>query len=57
MTLAELRCLGEQLYGPRWQTPLARELGVTTRSVRYWLSGERPIREPMAKLIRLLVKV
>jgi hypothetical protein len=54
MTPAELRNHGERLYGPRWQSKLAGALGVTPRSVRYWLSGKHQIREPMAKLIRLL---
>lgn len=54
MSPAEIREIGERLYGPRWQSKLARALGVSTRSVRYWLSGKHRIREPMAKLIRLL---
>lgn len=43
MTPAELRAAGEALYGERWQTPLARALGVTARLVRYWLAEDRPI--------------
>lgn len=31
--------VGEALYGPRWQSALARELGVTDRTVRRWASG------------------
>lgn len=38
-----LRRVGEALYGPQWQTPLARSLGVAPRHLRYWLSGERPL--------------
>jgi predicted transcriptional regulator len=30
---------GEALYGPRWQTDLARDLGVTDRTIRRWLAG------------------
>ncbi len=30
---------GEALYGPRWQTELARDLGVTDRTVRRWHAG------------------
>lgn len=52
MTPAELRSHGEKLYGPRWQTPLARALPVSPRTVRYWLSGERAIREVIARRIR-----
>lgn len=35
---------GEALYGERWQTDLARDLGLTdARRVRQWMSGDRPI--------------
>lgn len=27
---------GEALYGPRWQTELARDLGVSDRTMRRW---------------------
>ena len=37
---------GEALYGARWQTQLARDLGVTVRQVQRWTSGGRvPRRE------------
>jgi hypothetical protein len=52
MTSGELRTIGERLYGPRWQTKLARALPVSTRTVRYWLSGERAIRPVIAERIR-----
>jgi hypothetical protein len=35
---------GEALYGERWQTSLARDLGLSDgRRIRQWLSGDRPI--------------
>jgi len=37
MTL--LRDAGEALYGPRWQTDIARDLHVSDRTVRRWLAG------------------
>ncbi len=52
MTPAELRQIGEKLYGPRWQTKLARALPVSIRTVRYWLSGKRRIRPVIAERIR-----
>ena len=52
MTPEELRSIGEKLYGPRWQTKLARALPVSPRSVRYWLSGKHAIREVIARRIR-----
>ena len=30
---------GEALYGARWQTELARDLGVSDRTVRRWVTG------------------
>lgn len=30
---------GEALHGPRWQTELARDLGVSDRTVRRWVAG------------------
>ncbi|EPU6067868.1 MULTISPECIES: helix-turn-helix domain-containing protein [Klebsiella] len=35
---------GQLLFGERWQTELARALGLTDgRRIRQWLSGDRPI--------------
>ncbi len=34
-----LKIAGEALYGPQWQTPLSRDLGVTDRTVRNWVAG------------------
>lgn len=34
-----LRDAGEALYGPRWQSDLARDLKVSDRTMRRWLSG------------------
>lgn len=31
---------GEALYGPRWQSELARELGVNIRTVQRWAAGQ-----------------
>jgi hypothetical protein len=36
----ELADAGRALYGDRWQTPLARDLRVTDRTMRRWLAGE-----------------
>lgn len=37
--------IGEALYGESWQCQLARALGCSDRSVRYWLAGRRiPLR-------------
>lgn len=34
-----LRAVGEALFGPSWQTPLAEALGISDRNMRYWLAG------------------
>lgn len=34
---------GRALFGERWQTDVARALGVDSRRVRQWMAGERPI--------------
>lgn len=34
-----LKDAGEALYGPRWQTDLARDLGVADRTMRRWIAG------------------
>ncbi|WP_117027799.1 hypothetical protein [Klebsiella pneumoniae] len=35
---------GQLLFGERWQTELARALGLSDgRRIRQWLSGDRPI--------------
>lgn len=34
-----LQDTGEALYGPRWQTEMARALQVSDRTVRRWVAG------------------
>lgn len=43
MTCTELQGHGERLFGARWQTPLARRLGVNTRTLRRWIADPRKI--------------
>lgn len=40
LTSDHLRAVGEALYGPNWQTPLAEALGVADRTVRRWAAGD-----------------
>lgn len=35
--------VGRALYGDQWQTPLARDLNMNERSVRYMAAGDRGI--------------
>lgn len=34
---------GEALYGPLWQSAVARDLGVAVRTVQRWTTGERDV--------------
>ena len=43
MTPELLREAGEALYGSRWQTDLANDLGVALRTVQRWADGTRAI--------------
>lgn len=50
-----LRSVGEALYGERWQAPIAADLGVSDRAVRYWISAANPCPDNMG--VRLLAIV
>lgn len=56
MTPAILRQAGEALYGPHWQTALARALQVNDRTMRRWIAGDSPLpdglNEELAALCR-----
>lgn len=56
MTPDTLRAAGEALYGPRWQTDLARALDVADRTMRRWAVGAHPIpatlRDELVALLR-----
>lgn len=41
--IANLTQCGQALYGDRWQSALAHDLGVNPRRVREWLSGDRRV--------------
>jgi hypothetical protein len=51
-----LRCVGDKLYGSRWQAELSTAIGVNDRSMRRWVSGEDRIPEGVWRDIRLLVE-
>ena len=50
-----LQKIGEALFGPRWQSELARELGVNDRTVRRWASGETPCPETVTPKLHALI--
>lgn len=43
MTPTELRAIGESIYGPHWQSPLACALGVSARALQRWANGQNTI--------------
>ena len=45
MTNQLLQDVGQQLYGPRWQTDLSRAIDISDRTMRRWVSGEDSIPE------------
>lgn len=56
MRAEQLRAIGEAMYGPRWQSELARALGVTDRTIRRWAAGEWPVPSPVQAEIKTLLK-
>jgi hypothetical protein len=56
MTADLLREAGVALYGPRWQSDLARDLEVADRTVRRWDAGDYPIPARTWSDIRELMK-
>jgi len=52
----ELRKSGEALFGQRWQTDIAKALGVDSRRIRQWVKGERPLPKTIDKNILTLLQ-
>jgi hypothetical protein len=52
-----LNAVGAALYGPLWQSQLARDLGVSVRTMQRWAGGEFDIPEGVwADLAKLCSK-
>lgn len=52
-----LRLVGEALYGERWQAPIASDLGVSDRAVRYWISVANPCPDDLGmRLLAIVVR-
>lgn len=43
MTPKLLQQVGTELFGPRWQSALARYVGKAPRTVRRWVAGDVPV--------------
>ena len=48
MTTKLLKDTGEALYGPQWQSAIARDLGVSDRHIRRMAAGEADLKPGMA---------
>ena len=55
MTPDELAAVGRALYGDRWQTQIASDLGVADRTVRRWVANETSIPDGIASDLRSLL--
>ncbi|ACB78370.1 MULTISPECIES: hypothetical protein [Methylorubrum] len=54
--VAEVRAIGELLYGTCWTTELARDVGEDPRQVRRWLCGEAAVPERALSWSRTLAR-
>jgi hypothetical protein len=55
MTPKQLAEVGEALYGPHWQSFLARDLGIDPRSMRRYVAGDRQVPPEMPAQLRELL--
>ena len=55
LTASELRRIGQALYGSRWQTELARALGLSPRYIRRLAAGTSPMTASLAGRVREVV--
>lgn len=47
---------GRALYGDNWKTSLARELGVTVRTMRRWVAGDTSLPPDLASRLVAIVR-
>ena len=51
-----IRRCGEALYGPLWHNALARDLDISDRTLRRWMSGANDVPEGVLGELRELVR-
>lgn len=56
MTRTQLLRAGVAAYGPRWQSDLARDLGVTDRTMRNWAGGITELPADLGPRLRAVLK-
>lgn len=54
--LAFLLRVGPLLYGRSWQEPIARDLGVSSRALRYWLTQEANTPQDVPQRLRPVIR-
>ena len=52
LTPTTLEALGKALYGPGWQSALARDLDITPRAVRHWMAGAHKVPKDVCARLR-----
>ncbi|EEH0274561.1 hypothetical protein OHU06_005056 [Salmonella enterica] len=50
----KLMAVGKLVYGDNWQSPISRDIGVDSRTIRYALKGEREINHLSSRLKKAL---
>lgn len=50
--LSRLTLLGRALYGDRWRSQVARDIGVDERLVRFWIEGSGGPTEQHVKALK-----
>lgn len=52
----DLIVVGEALWGPHWKVEVARDLGVTYRTLMRWLASDADLASEHVAVLRLLVR-
>jgi hypothetical protein len=55
MNKYDLSSVASTLFGERWNTALAKELGKNSRTIRFWSSGSRPIPPEIKDELRSMI--
>lgn len=56
LSVSDLEFIGEALFGPRWKSLLARELGVPHRTFMRWIADGSALEVEHVEVLRLLVR-
>jgi hypothetical protein len=56
MTPDQLAERGRVLFGPRWQSELARGLGVSDRTMRRWVSGSSAVPDGIVQKLEVMME-